>query len=126
MRLYTVIYDVSKEIKEAMLGLLPKTLKEAYLGRAEVRDTFRVPKFGTIAGCYVQDGSIRRNAEVRLLRDNVVVFEGKIDSLKRFKEDVNTVKSGYECGISIANFNDVKLGDVIEAFTKEEVAPELV
>jgi len=125
VRLYTVIYDVSKEIKEAMLGLLEPTLREAYQGRAEVREIFRVPKFGSVAGCYVQDGVINRNSEVRLLRDNVVVFEGKIDSLRRFKDDVNQVRSGYECGISISNFKDLKPGDVIEAFAKEEVAPEL-
>jgi translation initiation factor IF-2 len=125
VRLYTVIYEVAKEIREAMVGLLEPTLEEVYLGRAEVRDSFKVPKHGIIAGCYVLDGMIRRNAEVRLLRDNVVVFEGRIDSLRRFKDDVNEVRNGYECGISLAGYNDVKLGDVIEAFVKEEVAPVL-
>ncbi len=125
IRLYTVIYEIAQEIRQAMLGLLEPTVRESYRGRAEVRNTFRVPKFGTIAGCYVVDGSISRNSEVRILRDNVVVYQGKIDSLKRFKEDANQVKTGYECGISIANFNDIKLGDVIESFVKEEVAPEL-
>jgi translation initiation factor IF-2 len=125
VRLYTVIYEIAKEIQGAMVGLLEPTVQERYMGRAEVRDTFRVPKFGSIAGCHVVDGEIKRNAEVRLLRDNVVVYEGRIDSLRRFKEDVNQVRNGYECGISLFNFNDVKLGDIIEAFTLEEVAPEL-
>ena len=125
MRLYSVIYEVAKDIQEAMLGLLEPTIAEKDTGRAEVRDIFRVPKFGTIAGCYIQDGSIARNAEIRLVRDGTVVHQGRIDSLRRFKEDVNSVRSGYECGISIANFNDVKVGDVIEAFVKEKVAPQL-
>ena len=125
IRLYTVIYDIAAEIKKAMVGLLDPTLREAYQGRAEVRELFKVPKFGLIAGCYVQDGQIHRNSEVRLLRDNVVVFEGKLDSVRRFKDDVATVKTGYECGLSIANYNDLKPGDIIEAFTTEEVAPEL-
>jgi translation initiation factor IF-2 len=125
IRLYTVIYDVSNEIKQAMLGLLEPTVKESYQGRAEVRQTFRVPKFGTVAGSYVLDGTVTRNSEVRLLRDNVVVYEGRVGSLRRFKEDVPQVKAGYECGIAIANFNDVKVGDVIEAFVKERVEPQL-
>jgi translation initiation factor IF-2 len=125
IRLYTVIYDVADEIQQAMLGLLEPTIKEVYMGRAEVRETFRVPKVGTIAGSYVQEGSISRSSELRLLRDNVVIYEGRLGSLKRFKDDVAEVKSGYECGISIQNFNDIKIGDVIEAFVKEEVAPQL-
>ena len=125
IRLYTVIYEVSDEITQAMVGLLEPTFREKEMGRAEVRDTFRVPKFGTVAGSYVQNGVINRNFEVRLLRDNVVIYTGELDSLRRFKDDVNEVKEGYECGISIANFNDIKVGDVIEAFTQEEVAPEL-
>ncbi len=125
VRLYTVIYDLQNELKQAMLGLLEPTIKESYQGKAEVRQTFRVPKAGTVAGSYVLDGTITRNSEIRLLRDNVVVYEGRIGSLRRFKEDVPTVKAGYECGISIANFNDVKVGDVIEAFVKERVEPQL-
>ena len=125
IRLYTVIYDISEEMRKAMAGLLAPTFREVDLGRAEVRETFRVPKFGTIAGSHIEDGVIKRGAESRLLRDNVVVYEGKIDSLRRFKDDVNEVRAGYECGISIANFNDIKVGDVIEAFTREEIAPEL-
>ena len=125
IRLYTVIYDIAEEMRKAMAGLLAPTLREVELGRAEVRETYRVPKFGTIAGSYVEEGVIKRGAESRLLRDNVVVYESKIDSLRRFKDDVNEVRAGYECGISIANFSDVKVGDVIEAFTREEIAPEL-
>jgi translation initiation factor IF-2 len=125
LRLYTVIYEVGDEIKQAMVGLLDPTFREKELGRVEVRDTFRVPKFGVIAGSYVQDGTVLRNAQVRLLRDNVVIYEGELDSLRRFKEDVNEVKEGYECGVSIANFNDVKIGDVIQVYTQEEIAAEL-
>ena len=125
VRLYTVIYEVSDEITQAMLGLLDPTYREKDLGRAEVRETFKVPKFGTIAGSYIQSGLIKRSAEVRLLRDNVILYTGEIDSLRRFKDDVNEVKEGYECGISITNFNDIKVGDVIEAFFQEEVPPEL-
>ena len=126
VRLHTVIYEVTQEIEQAMVGLLDPTFEEVILGQAEVREIFRVPKFGTIAGSYVRDGNVRRGAKVRLLRDNVVVHEGKLDSLRRFKEDVTEVKNGYECGISLASFNDIKPGDVIEAYTKKEVQPELV
>ena len=126
IRLYTIIYELIDEIRQSMLGLLEPTIREKFLGRAEVRQTFKVSKIGTVAGCNVSEGVITRNAELRLLRDNVVVHEGKISSLRRFQEDVNEVKDGYECGISIANFNDVKVGDVIEAFAKESVATELV
>lgn len=125
IRLHRVIYNVANEIRDAMTGLLDPTFRQKDLGRAEVREVFRVPKFGTIAGSSVAEGVIRRNVDARLLRDNVVIYEGKIDSLRRFKDDINEVKAGYECGISIANFNDVKVGDVIEAYMQEEVAPEL-
>jgi len=125
LRLHTVIYDVAEEIQQAMVGLLDPTIREKDLGRVEVRDTFHVPKFGTVAGSYVQDGVVRRDAQIRLLRDNAVIYEGEIDSLRRFKEDVNEVKGGYECGISIANFNDIKIGDVIQVYTQEEVPSEL-
>jgi translation initiation factor IF-2 len=121
IRLHTVIYNVTDELKKAMEGLLEPTFKETVAGHAEIRDTFRVPKVGVIAGCYVTDGRIPRTAQVRLLRDNVVVFEGKVGSLRRFKDDVSEVKEGFECGIGIAGYNDVKLGDVIEAFTMEKV-----
>ena len=126
IRLYTIIYELIDEIRQSMLGLLEPSLVDKLLGRAEVRQTFKVSKIGTVAGCHVLDGVITRNAELRLLRDNVVVHEGKVGSLRRFQEDVSEVKDGYECGISLANFNDVKVGDVIEAFVKESVEPVLV
>ena len=125
IRLHTIIYNVVDEIKRAMQGVLEPVIKETYLGTAEVRDTFRIPKVGTIAGCYVNDGKLTRNAEIRLLRDNVVIFEGKISSLKRFKEDASEVTKGYECGIGIQNFNDVKVGDTIEAFVTEKVMADV-
>jgi translation initiation factor IF-2 len=125
IRLHSIIYELQDEIKKAMTGLLDPTIKESYLGRAEVRDTFRIPKVGTIAGCQVSDGLIKRDSEVRLLRDNVVVFTGKISSLKRFKDDASEVRTGMECGIGIHNYNDVKKGDIIEAFLTEKVATQL-
>jgi translation initiation factor IF-2 len=124
IRLHSIIYELQDEMKRAMTGLLEPTIRETYLGRAEVRETFRIPKVGTIAGCYVLDGTLKRDAEVRLLRDNVVVFKGKIGSLRRFKDDVNEVRNGMECGIGIANYGDIKVGDVIEAFVTERVAAE--
>jgi translation initiation factor IF-2 len=122
LRLHSVIYDITNEIRNAMVGLLEPESKEVYLGRAEVRQIFKVPKVGAVAGCSVIDGKIARNADVRLLRDNVVIFTGRILSLKRFKDDASEVAKGYECGIGLANFNDVKIGDVIEAFRVEKVA----
>jgi translation initiation factor IF-2 len=121
IRLHTIIYNVVDEIKGAMLGVMEPTIKETYLGTAEIRDTFRLPKAGVIAGCYVSEGKITRTAQIRLLRDNVVIFEGKIASLKRFKDDVSEVARGYECGIGIHNYNDLKVGDSIEAFFLESV-----
>jgi translation initiation factor IF-2 len=123
IRLYTVIYNLTNEIKSAMIGMLEKTVHEKYMGRAEVRDTFRTPKFGVIAGSYVQDGLIRRNSEARLLRDNTVIHEGKISSLRRFKDDVTEVKSGFECGIGFERFDDIKVGDVIETYVIEKIQP---
>jgi translation initiation factor IF-2 len=108
-----------------MLGLLEPTIKETHVGRAQVLDLFRIPKVGTIAGCRVTDGSIKRDSEIRLIRDGVEVFKGKLNSLKRFKDDAREVSIGMECGIGIANFNDVKVGDTIEAFATERVAAEL-
>ena len=124
IRLHTIIYDVIDEMKKAVAGLLEPTFKEVRLGAAEVRETFRVPKAGTIAGCLVTDGRITRSgeAQARLVRDHVVVFEGKIASLRRFKDDVSEVKSGFECGIALERYNDIKVGDVIEVFTVERVA----
>jgi translation initiation factor IF-2 len=122
IRLHTVVYDVTNEIKAAMVGLLEPTIKEVFLGRAEVRDTFSVPKFGIVAGCMVTEGRITRNAQVRLLRDNVVVYSGRAASLRRFKDDVGEVKAGFECGIGLEKFGDIKPGDIIEAFKIEKVA----
>jgi len=121
IRLHTIIYNVVDEIKGAMLGVMEPTIKETYLGTAEIRNTFRLPKAGVIAGCYVTEGKITRTAQIRLLRDNVVIFEGKIASLKRFKDDASEVARGYECGIGIHNYNDLKIGDSIEAFFMESV-----
>ena len=122
IRLHTVIYKIEEEIRAAMLGLLEATKREVITGHAEVRQVFRVPRVGQVAGCYVTDGSLKRTT-ARVLRDNVVIFEGKIDSLKRFKDDVGEVKQGFECGLSLERFQDIKTGDVIEAYTTEEVAP---
>jgi translation initiation factor IF-2 len=126
IRLHSIIYELQDEMKKAMTGLLDPTIKETYLGRAEVRDTFRIPKVGTIAGCQVLDGLIKRDSDVRLLRDNVLVFTGKVSSLKRFKDDASEVRNGMECGIGIHNYNDVKKGDIIEAFLTEKVATQLI
>jgi len=125
IRLYTVIYDAVDDVKNAMEGLLAPTLREKELGKVEVRETFSVSRIGTIAGCYVTDGKIVRNSHVRLVRDDVVIWTGKLDSLKRFKDDVKEVASGYECGIGLENYNDIKIGDVIEAFEMEEVKTTL-
>ncbi len=126
IRLHTVIYELTDEIKRAMAGLLEPVYKEVFQGRAEVREIFRISKVGTVAGCYVQEGFIRRDSQVRLLRDNVVVYTGKVASLKRFKDDASEVKAGFECGVALENFNDIKPGDVIEAFVTERVAAEVV
>jgi len=126
IRLHSIIYELQDEIKRAMSGLLEPTIKETYQGRAEVLDTFRIPKVGTVAGCRVSDGLLKRDSEVRLLRDNVVIFKGKVGSLRRFKDDASQVTNGMECGISIANYGDIKVGDVIEAFVTERVAAEVM
>jgi translation initiation factor IF-2 len=125
IRLHSIIYELQDEIKKAMSGLLEPIIKETYQGRAEVRETFRVPKVGTVAGCYVLDGFIKRDYDVRLVRDGVQVYKGKIGSLKRFKDDASEVRNSMECGIAISNFNDVKKGDVIEAFVTEKIAAEM-
>jgi translation initiation factor IF-2 len=126
IRLHSIIYELQDEIKRAMSGLLEPTIKETYQGRAGVLETFRIPKVGTVAGCRVNDGIIKRDSEVRLLRDNVVIFKGKVGSLRRFKDDASEVRSGMECGVSIANYGDIKVGDVIEAFVTERVAAEVI
>ena len=121
IRLYRIIYQAIEDVEKAMKGLLAPEFKENLLGHAQVRSTFRITGAGTIAGCYVTDGKVQRNASVRLLRDNVVVFEGKLSSLRRFKDDVREVASGYECGVGLENYNDVKEGDVVECFVMEEI-----
>jgi translation initiation factor IF-2 len=125
IRLYTVIYDAVEEMRKALEGLLEPSIREVRLGSAEVRDIFKISKVGTIAGSFVVDGKVNRNAQIRLLRDNVVIHTGKVSSLKRFKDDASEVKAGAECGIGIANYNDVKPGDVIEFFTTEKVKETL-
>lgn len=125
IRLHSIIYELQDEIRKAMAGLLEPVIKETYQGRAEIRETFRVPKVGVVAGCYVLDGILKRDSEVRLVRDGVQVYKGKIGSLKRFKDDASEVRNGMECGINIQNFNDVKKGDVIEAFVTERIAAEI-
>jgi translation initiation factor IF-2 len=122
VRLYTVIYDLRNDIQQAMVGMLEPEIREQVLGQAQVRQLFKVPKVGTIAGCYVTDGKVARTAEIRLLRDNVVIYTGRVGSLRRFKDDVSEVKQGFECGIGIANYNDLKEGDVIEFFVTERIA----
>ena len=124
IRLHSIIYELQDEIKRAMTGLLEPTIKETYQGRAEVQEVFRIPKVGTVAGCRVSDGLIKRDSDVRLLRDNVEIFKGKIGSLRRFKDDAKEVTNGMECGISIANYGDIKTRDVIEAFVTTKVAAE--
>ena len=122
IRLHTIIYELLDELKKAAAGLLAPIIKETYLGRAEVRDTFRVKGVGTIAGCSVQDGIMKRDADVRVIRDGVPIYTGRIISLKRFKDDANEVRAGYECGVGISNFNDVKAGDILECFKMEKTA----
>ena len=122
---YNVIYDVVDEVKAAMSGMLTPEIKEEVVGHVEVRDVFRAPKIGAIAGSYVTEGLVKRGENVRVLRDNVVIFEGVIDSLRRFKEDVNEVKAGFECGIGVKNYKDVKVGDQLEVYSKVEVRPTL-
>jgi translation initiation factor IF-2 len=125
IRIHSIIYELQDEIRLAMMGLLDPTFKETYLGRAEVLNIFRIPKVGTIAGCRVQDGVIRRDAEVKVMRGVEQVFKGKIGSLKRFKDDAREVTNGMECGIGLGNFNDLKEGDLIEAFSTEKLAADL-
>ncbi|MCB0378858.1 MAG: translation initiation factor IF-2 [Bdellovibrionales bacterium] len=125
IKTYSIVYELTDDMKKAMAGMLDPDVVEKSLGRVEVRDTFSVPKIGTIAGCFVTDGKVTRNALLRLIRDGKVVYSGKISSLKRFKDDVKEVQTGFECGIGIENYNDIKVGDEIEAYVQEEVAREL-
>ena len=121
LRMYRVIYDAIEEMEQAMKGMLEPKFKEVVLGHAEVRQVFKITGAGAVAGCYVQDGKIQRNAEVRVVRDGIVFHEGHLNTLKRFKDDVKEVATSYECGMSIENYNDIKEGDIIECFVMEEV-----
>jgi translation initiation factor IF-2 len=125
IKLYDIIYNVIADVRAAMEGLLEPIFKEVVQGRAEVRELFRVPKVGTIAGSYVMDGKIARSAGLRLLRDGVVVYDGRIGSLRRFKDDVKEVAAGFECGIAIEGYNDIHVADVIEAYVKEQIERRL-
>ena len=125
IRYYDVIYDAIQDVRNAMTGLLDPIYQENFIGRVEVKEIFRVPKIGTVAGCYVTEGHVERNANIRLLRDEIVVYNGKLSSLRRFKDDVKEVQSGYECGIGLVNYQDIKPGDILEAYEFEEIAAEL-
>jgi translation initiation factor IF-2 len=118
---YSIIYEAIDEIKKSLKGMLEPEFKEQIVGNAEVRDVFRHPKFGAIAGCMVVEGFVKRNLPIRVLRDNVVIFEGQLDSLRRFKDDVAEVKAGMECGMGVKNYNEIKVGDQIEVFEKVQV-----
>ena len=121
VRLYSIIYDAIDELKAAMEGMLAPSVEEVIMGTIEVREVFKISKIGTVAGCYVTDGALKRSTRVRIIRNGIVVHTGNIDALKRFKYDVSDVKTGYECGISIKNFNDILVGDTIEGFDTKEV-----
>jgi len=125
IRLHTIIYNLTDEIKKAMSGLLDPVFKEVYQGKADVREMFRITKVGNVAGCLVTDGTITGKSDARLLRDNIVIYTGKISSLRRFKDDVSEVKAGQECGITLENYADLKQGDVVEAFRTERVVVEM-
>jgi translation initiation factor IF-2 len=125
VRLYSVIYEAISDIRKAMEGLLDPTYTEKTLGRAEVRQVFHISRVGTIAGCYITEGLMRRNASARVIRDSVVVYEGRVASLRRVKEDVEEVAMGFECGIGLQRYQDLKEGDIIESFVLEEAAPRL-
>ena len=125
IRLYSVIYKAIEEVKEAMEGMLSPEFKEEIVGTAEIRETFKITKFGTIAGCYVTEGKINRNHNVRIIREGIVIYSGELGSLKRFKDDVKEVKNGYECGLNIAKYNDIKVGDIVEAYEDVQVSRKL-
>ena len=125
IRLYSIIYDAINEIKDAMEGMLAPTVEEVITGNIEVRQIFKISRVGTVAGCYVTDGVVKRNNQIRLVRDGIVAYTGEINQLKREKDDVGEVRAGFECGISIKNFNDIKVGDVIEGFEEKEVKRSL-
>ncbi len=125
IKLYDIIYEVIADVKASLEGLLEPIVKEVVVGKAEVRQVFKISKMGTIAGCFLHKGKVKRNDQVHLIRDNTVIYEGKIKSLKRFKNDAREVEEGFECGIGLYNYDDIKVGDFIEAYEKEEVAQKL-
>jgi translation initiation factor IF-2 len=125
LRYYSVIYELLDDVRQVLTGMLAPEIREEIVGVAEVRDVFRSPRYGQIAGCMVIEGNVFRNKPIRVLRDNVVIYEGELESLRRFKEDVNEVRNGTECGIGVRNYNDVRAGDLIEVFDSREVAREL-
>jgi translation initiation factor IF-2 len=122
IRYYSIIYDVADDLRQALTGMLAPTLRERFLGNAQIREVFTITKVGKVAGCLVTEGIVKRGAKVRLLRDDVVIHEGALGQLKRFKDDVKEVREGYECGMSFENYNDIQVGDIIECFEIEEVA----
>ena len=125
IKLYSIIYQAIEEMRDAMEGLLSAKIEEKILGSAEIRETFKISKVGTIAGCFVTDGKILRSSKVRVIREGVVVYTGELGSLKRFKDDVKEVAKGFECGLNIERFNDIKVGDVVEAYEEVEVKQTL-
>ena len=125
LRYYSVIYELIDDVKKSLSGMLSPEIREEIVGIAEVRDVFRSPRYGQIAGCMVTEGTVFRNKPIRVLRDNVVIYEGELESLRRFKDDVAEVRNGTECGIGVRNYNDVRSGDLIEVFDTKEIAREL-
>ena len=125
LRYYSVIYDIIDDVKQALTGMLKAEFREDIVGVAEVRDVFRAPKIGAIAGCMVVEGTVFRNERIRVLRDNIVIYEGELESLRRYKDDVNEVRNGIECGIGVKNYNDVRVGDKIEVYKSVEVQRSL-
>ena len=125
VRYYSIIYEVIDDVKAAVSGLLAPEIREQIVGLAEVREVFRSPKFGQVAGCMVVDGYVRRSNPIRVLRESVVIYEGELESLRRFKDDVNEVRAGTECGIGVRNYNDVKINDQIECYERTEIARSL-
>jgi translation initiation factor IF-2 len=125
IRLYSIIYDAINEIKAAMEGMLAPEFEEKITANVEIRDTFKITKVGTIAGCMVLDGKINRNSKIRIVRDGVVIYTGELASLKRYKDDVKEVSAGYECGLNIQNFNNIEVGDIVEAYEQVEVKRKL-
>ena len=125
IRLYSIIYDAIEEVKSAMEGMLSPDIKEVITSNVEVRDVFKITKVGTVAGCMVKEGKIKRSNKIRLIRDGIVIYSGDLGSLKRYKDDVKEVAFGYECGLNITNYNDIKVGDIIESYEEVEVKKTL-